>query len=474
VPDVAAQGSETPLDVRGAAEALRRSAPLVVGVAALVTLITLVASLVAPERYRATARIAEDPASAATSDPATLDRRLATSRELVTAPTVLAAAATRVGGETPASLAAKVSVDVQPGAGLLDVVATAGDAGRAARIANTVAERFLAEGERLQTERLSRATARVADQLERLRGRGSADPTVAALRERLGEQTVDEATSGSGLELAERATPPDGPYAPRPLRSALLALFAALFAGLLIALARDRMRPRPPDAPELSEILGLPLLAALPEERSTGLRLPGRPPPDQAVIETAVLQASVRVALPPRSRRIVLVQGAGRRPGAGRVAADLTRSLCWAGHAAVLVASHPTAEDIPVVRRIDALEDSDAADVRYAIVDGPPMTHGTALQTLAPQVTAVILVMRLGHVSVGDAAAARRLLGALGMKGLGLVVTCSPAQAREIPPEAFAFPERPGSRPRSPSRNGASSDKRPSNVPGDERPIAAP
>jgi capsular polysaccharide biosynthesis protein len=470
VSDAAAQGLETPLDVRSAGEALRRSAPLVAGIALLVTVVTLIASLVADERYRAIARIAEDPATAATTDPATLDRRLATSRELVTAPSVLAAAATRLEGETRASLASKVSVDVQPGAGLLDVVATAPDPVAAARIANTVAERFLAEGEALRAQRLERTTSRISAQLERLRASRSGDPSVAALRDRLGELSVDEVARGSGLELAERATPPDGPYAPRPVRSALVALFGALFAGLLVALARDRLRPPPPDAQELSEILELPLLAAVPEDGRGPVGRWRGASSDQVVIETAVLQAAVRTALPPRTRRVVLVQGAGRRHGGPRVAADLTRSLCWTGVAAVLVSPHPAVEDVPVVRRVEALDDS----VRYAIVDGPPITHGTALQTLAPQVTSVILVMRLGYVSSADAAAARRLLAALGMKGLGLVVTCSQAQARGVPPEAFAFPARPSGRPRAPSHNGSSGDKRASNARGDERPITAP
>jgi capsular polysaccharide biosynthesis protein len=461
---------EPPIDVRSAAQALRRSAPLIAVVTAIVTAVTLMTSLVAPERYRATARIAEDPAAAATSDPATLDRRLATSRELVTSPTVLAAAAERLDGETAGSLAGKVSTELHPGSGLLDVVATGDDADAAARTANTVAEQFLAESERLRKEQLTQTTERIADELARLRDGGS-DLATGALRERLGEISVDEVTRGSGLELAEPATPPSGPYAPRPLRSTLLALFVALFGGLLIALARDRLRPRPPDAPTLSELLELPLLAALPEPAGGPLRLRSqRPADDHAVVETAVLQAAIRVALPPRTRRVVLVLGVGRAHGGARVAADLTRSLCWAGHGAVLVSRDPVADDVPAVRSVDGL-DGDADHIRYAIVDGPPITHGTALQTLAPAVSAVIVVMRLGSASTTDAIAARRLLGALGLKGLGLVVTGSKSQVGGVPPEAFAFPTGPAPRPRSSSRNGAAADKRPSTAGGHDRPL---
>ena len=93
----------------------------------VVTGVALAVSLISPDRYRASARIAEDASSAEPFDVAAADRRLATSRELVTAPAVLVAAAGRVPGESPESLSAKVDAELDITASILDVAATDAD-----------------------------------------------------------------------------------------------------------------------------------------------------------------------------------------------------------------------------------------------------------------------------------------------------------------------------------------------------------
>src|SRR5439155_766791 len=58
-------------------------------------------------------------------------------------------------------------------------------------------------------------------------GRGpSASAQAADIRTRLSGLVVDEANAGNDLQLAQAAEPPSGPYAPRPLRNAILAFFA--------------------------------------------------------------------------------------------------------------------------------------------------------------------------------------------------------------------------------------------------------
>ena len=87
---------DPPIDLGRVGAAVRRHAALVVAIVALVVVAVLVASLRAPMRYDATARIASTGAASPTNaDPNSLAAGLATSRELATGPAVLAAAARR-------------------------------------------------------------------------------------------------------------------------------------------------------------------------------------------------------------------------------------------------------------------------------------------------------------------------------------------------------------------------------------------
>jgi len=473
----AAFEAEPPVDLEGLAGAVRRGRRQVAVVVVLVTGVVLVVSLLAAPRFRASALIAEDPATAASADMAATDRRLATSRELVTAPAVLARAARLLPGETARGLAGRLSASVDPDSSILVVSARDGDPEQAARIADAVAATFLAERVRMERLVLEGAREGLERGIERERRAGATGATLEALRERLSELVAAHATAGSGLRLVQSAEVPSAPYAPQPLRSTILAFFAALFAALLLAVARDRLRTQQPDAQALSRVAGLPLIAALPttgdasgdgpaRRLAARLRLGrgGRSwAVDQAMIEEAALQASVRAALPARGQRAVLVHGAGRDDDPEPVAAGLARALSWAGHSTVLVRSEgppgePPAPDLPVVTGTDLddeLETIRRSDYRYVVVESPRLAAGSQLRLLARHVTAVVLVARLGRTSAADAAAARRLIDALGLRGLGLVVTCSAEEAAVVAREGFASPARPPGRPRAASQNNA-------------------
>ena len=336
-PGPAAGGApaDAPVDLRRVAAAVRRDRRLIVAIVVLVSGLVLVVSLLSPPRYRANARIADDPLTADAVDAATVDRRLATSRELVTTPEVLGGAARRVEGESADSLAGKVSATVDPAASILDIAVTDSDPRRAARIADAVTATFLAESERSEQLALGQAQERMSSELEVQRRRGASAATIEALRARLGDIAAVGVMAGSGLRRVQAAAVPAQPYAPRPLRSTVLALLASLLVAVLFVVVRDRLRPQRPDAQTLGRALEVPLIAALPVSGTR--RRPGGAAIDGAVVEEAALQAAVRGALSPRAQRVVLVHGVGRGAHAPTVASALARSLSWAGHATVLV-----------------------------------------------------------------------------------------------------------------------------------------
>jgi capsular polysaccharide biosynthesis protein len=457
---------EAPVDLTGVAGALRRGRRLVVAIVVVVTGVALALSLTAPDRYRASARIAEDAPAAEPIDVAAADRRLATSRELVTAPSVLMAAAARVPGESPDGVAAKIEAKLDITASILDVAATDTDPARAAQIANAVAATFLAERELIEREVVTRARDRLSRELQRQRRAGAADTTLEALRQRVSELAVDEAMAGSMLRLAQPAAVPVRPYAPRPVRTTVVAFLAALLCGLLVALARDRVRPRAPAARALGEITGLPVIAALPRSDDPGSRHAW--PTDQALIEEAALQAAVRGALPGGDQQVVVVHGVGQDRDAASVAAGLVRSLNWAGQKALLVRlaspddrPEPAAEsghDVPTIRcadHEDELAELRRSDYRYVIVPSPEAEQGRRLRMLGDERTAAVLVARLGRTSSAQATAARRLVDALGLHPLGLAVACSAREARAIAAEGFEAPLRMAERGPAARGNGA-------------------
>jgi capsular polysaccharide biosynthesis protein len=452
---------DAPVDVRRVVAAIRRDRRLILAIVLLVSGLVLVVSLLSPPRYRANARIADASLTTDAVDTATSDRRLATSRALVTTPEILGDAARRLPGESAGSLAGKVTATVDPAASILDIAVSDGDPRRAARIANAVATTFLAESERSQQLALTQAQERMSSELETQRRRGASAATIDALRARLADTAAARVIAGPGLRVVESASVPARSYAPRPLRSTALALLAALLVAVLIAVARDRLRRQGPDAQALSRELDVPLIAALPVGGPRHRR-PGGAAIDGAVIEEAALQAAVRAALPPRAQRVVLVHGFGRHANAAAVAGALARSLSWSGHATVLVRVGapgdwaPRAADVPVVACADLeeqLRELKESDYRYVIVQSPETGAGPQLRRIASDTGGVVLVARLGEATTDDAMAARRLVEALALHGLGLVITCSASETADIARSGFAAPPRP--RPRSRSRGGS-------------------
>jgi len=442
---------DAPIDVGWIAGAIRRDARLIVAIVLLISGAVLVVSSISPVRYQASARIADDPVSSDSLDTAAADRRLATYRELAVTPTVLRAAATRLDGESAQSLATKVSASVDPAAGILDIAVTDADAGRAARGANEVATAFIGESARAQRAKLTEAQGRLANAIDEQRRSGATAQTLDALRSQLGDIAAAGVMAGTGLTLVQPASTPTSPYTPHPARSALFAAIAALLIGVLIALARERLRRHRPDGADLSAALAAPLLAALPVADGRKPRDPESL--DSAMVEEAALQAAIRAALPPRTQRVVLVHGVGRDSYAPVVAAALARSFSWAGHATVLVRLDAPGElsaqaerwapHIPVVLGEDledVLQELKGSTYRYVVVQSPRSTGGVQLRRIAADVSGVLLVAQLGVASEDDAIGARRLVDALAMVPLGLVLSCSPADRSLVTREGFAAP----------------------------------
>jgi Mrp family chromosome partitioning ATPase len=320
-------------------QALRRSAKLAVAIVATVTLGALLLSLFLPDSYRATARLMlQEDGSALDSE--TTQRQLATAKELVTSRTVLRRAADGVPGMTPQELGGRISPDVSAGANLIEITGTAGRAGQAAAIANAVAQSFLDERSRLQREGLAQQRSVLQQQIQLAPERRGTDvgpgDEASALEQRVDELAIGEATAGSDMRVVEPATAPLRPSSPRPLLATVLALFASLVIAVLVALAREHLAPRASRPRDVGRILGVPVLAGVPELR----RLPVNRQGSLLAAERGAfdsLRNAVELATQPGEQKRIVVTSATVGEGKTTVACRLAKSLVTAGQSALLV-----------------------------------------------------------------------------------------------------------------------------------------
>jgi Mrp family chromosome partitioning ATPase len=468
---------EQRIEVGRYVEALRRGWPLVLLLLVSATAAAIVASLLTPESYRATARIVIDDPIVPVDDSA-IDRRLATVRQLLTTRRVLDEAADAVGGGvTAAELSGQVASSIDPEASIINVVATARDPGLAAQIANAVANAFIVEQTNAERERLARARVALLEELDRVTGEAEGQ----AIRDRLSSLALAEASVGTELAVAEPAEPPAAPFSPRPLRNAVLAFFAALFLAVLVVVAREQLRPRLSGPRELSRLTNLPILTGIP--LISGMR------GQRSVVRGMeregyqTLQTLVTFQLPATKTRSLLITGAVHEEGKTRAAIGLARALVRSGHKALLVSAdvrwptlhrefglavQPGLTDVlsapggTVKSNLERLrmtlsrQRTDAeqgllevipsgvpqgepaqlfngpalkaffaaageAGFEYVILDGPPIIGLADSQILAQRVDAVLVVSRIDRLDVDTAIDLRETFERLKIEPLGIV-----------------------------------------------------
>ena len=336
-----AAGGEESIEVRRYLDAVWRRRWMIAAVVALVTGGVLAVSLLLPEKYTATTRLVyEDAVSPlGQSDEESIQRRLATTETLLRGGDVLDAAARSVPGpETGGQLGSQVESSVEAGVSIINISATDEDPQRAAQIANAVADAFLSERDRQERERLASARDQLEAEILRLEGSPNADVQIGAIRDRISELAVSEASVGSDLAVAEAADPPSEPASPRPLRNAVLALFGSLFLGVLIALGRDQLTPRVTGPRELGRLLDVPVLIDIPH---VGGRSGRRLLLSGAEVEAyQTLRSSLELTMPANRRpHMLLVTGALHAEGKTTATARLGRALAQGGHRVLLVSA---------------------------------------------------------------------------------------------------------------------------------------
>jgi len=478
---------EQPIELRRHLDALRRSRALIAALVAVMTAVAVGISLALPKSYKATARIlynaSADPLANPSSDVVT--RQMATIGALITTPATLTRAAPTA-GVSESKLESKVAASVDPKADIINVTATDRTAAGAQRIANAVARVFLIAQRQADLSQLASARAKLLDQLAVLSGTASGKLEASAIRQRLSELTVSEASAGSELQLAEAAQRPGSAASPKPVRNGIVVFFAALFLGVLLALGRDQLVPRLRGPRELTRVTERPVLTSIPfVRRRFGHQPTVLSAPEYEAYQT--LQATIRFQLPPTEQHIILVTSALEGEGKTTVTANLGTALARAGHKTLLISGdmrHPKLHErfglLPqrpgLAEALAALEYAGATDLHatapairellqaqtgsrgnlhvlasgvkpvdparlllseslpllfeqlrtlehsYIVIDGTPLLGIADSQAIAQQADEVLIISRLDRLRVDDVIEVRDLLDRLDVTPLGHVV----------------------------------------------------
>lgn len=159
---------------------------------------------------------------------------------------------------TPSQVHHAVSVSVEPQTNFVDVAANGSSAGRAAQIANEVANddaTLTTSQERADLARAARAFAARSAALSK-----SSDPTTRTVYNERLANLVALSSVATPVAVQLHAQPPSSASSPKTARNTGVGLCIGLIIGLLLAFLRNATDRKLRDAHEVVELMGLPLL----------------------------------------------------------------------------------------------------------------------------------------------------------------------------------------------------------------------
>jgi succinoglycan biosynthesis transport protein ExoP len=330
---------------------LKRRQWVVLAAVLLVPAAALFFSLRQTPMYQASAEVflsKQNLASALTGTPdSTLlldgQRDVATQANLAQVPEVArrTLAATRTTALTPTELLDAVTVTAKGDSDILEFTVTDSDTARAKKLAAGMARQYTIYRGELDGAALARARSEVTAKLAQLEAQGKEQGALYGSLEEKEQQLATLETLQTARASVVRVPDSAAQVSPKPLRNALLAVFLGLVLGVGLAFAVEALDTRVRSASQISDALGLQLLARLPRpprriekaEELVMLVAPSGP----AAEAFRMLRTNLDFACLDATMRTLLVTSAVEREGKSTTAANLAVALARAGKHAVLV-----------------------------------------------------------------------------------------------------------------------------------------
>ena len=131
---------------------------------------------------------------------------------------------------------------------LIQIDAVSPDARDAADVANAFAEQFMTIRQNSDRALVADARELVKAQLNGLSAADAASDYGLMLKDKYESLQILESMQNGGFTQVQTALPPSAAFSPRPVRNAMLALFAGLVIGILLAFLLNYLDKRVKDA----------------------------------------------------------------------------------------------------------------------------------------------------------------------------------------------------------------------------------
>ncbi|MGH3134083.1 MAG: P-loop NTPase [Gaiellaceae bacterium] len=207
-------------------------------------------------------------------------------------------------------------------------------------LATEYARQYIRYRAELDTDALRNTVAALTARIRRLRSAGAGTALYASLVEKRQELETALSLQTSNASLV-RPADGAGQIAPRPMRSATLALMLGLVIGLGLAFLLDMLDVRVRTADEIAEQLELPLIGRLPEASRTirargGLAmLNAQDGPEAEAIR--ILRTNLDFVNLDRERRSIMITSATAGEGKSTTISNLALALARTGRHVLLV-----------------------------------------------------------------------------------------------------------------------------------------
>jgi Mrp family chromosome partitioning ATPase len=313
---------------------------LIVGIVVAAAALALVGSLFQSSRYRAgadllfgrTTNVDAIIAAGSTDTGVEPERAAATNLALASQDAVAAGVKRRL--RSPATvdeLRDAVSITPEGQSDVVTVTAEWSTPEQAAALANAFATEIVALRRRTAQADVQRTIDALKPTLAAAPapGRPAEDERTRTLRDRVAELEVLKAAQTGGVQLAERATPPQQRSSPEPVRNALIAGAVALILALFLVVLLARFEDRIGDEDELAELMGATILCRIPDvSRSQRIRHIWAPNQDPAFLEAfEFLRMNLQLMGSAGGGLVIAVTSPTPSDGKTTVVAWLARSL---------------------------------------------------------------------------------------------------------------------------------------------------
>jgi capsular polysaccharide biosynthesis protein/Mrp family chromosome partitioning ATPase len=354
------------MDVQKYLGALRARRWLIAGIVGTAMIFALLASLAQSSRYQARAELLFGRTAAADAIVAggtaagteVPESTVATNLALASLDTVAHLVKERLGWRATADeLKSAVQIAPRGDSALMTVTAEWSSPTLAADLANAFATEIAALRREVAQADVQRGIdalkATLAQQPTPTPIPGAPDGTPApaeaaatsALRDRISELELLKSIETGGVSVVERATPPQGPSAPRPLRNAVIAGLLALVLAILVVVVLARFDERIADEDQLAELVGAPILARIPQlPRSRSIASSSAADQDRTFVEAfeflrlnLELQRADALGRGAGGSVVVAITSAGADEGKTTIVSWLTRAIGTSGGEVVAV-----------------------------------------------------------------------------------------------------------------------------------------